>query len=185
MAWWIGPSSDNNANLKADMQAASFCHDEFNIGMYCHLRHSRANEYNVPEELTIKRCNEPQDFADFGKVLASVFHPVDEYVKIFYSKVQNIPEAERNNLKLFVGYVHDKPVSTSGVFLTDVAGIYDVSTHPEMQNKGYGSAMFYKALKYAQDTDIQYGVLQASPKGTSIYQKFGFEQICTFNVWTP
>ncbi|KAF8818619.1 GNAT family N-acetyltransferase [Rickettsia endosymbiont of Cardiosporidium cionae] len=106
-------------------------------------------------------------------------------MKSFYKKISSIiPDQSRKNLRLFIGYVNDRPISTAGVFITDVAGIYDISTHPEMQNKGYGSAMFYTALKFALDNGLKEIVLQASEDGLGIYKRFGFEEICEFNVWS-
>ncbi|MDR0773487.1 MAG: GNAT family N-acetyltransferase [Wolbachia pipientis] len=183
MAWWIGPSSAQNSNLEVSMKSAGFVHDELDVGMYCDLQDLSLDEYSLPAELFIKQCVNAKDFADFGDVLASIFDPVDEHVKMFYRKVSNLSKSERVNLKLFIGYVDDKPVSTGGLFLTEVAGIYDISTRPEMQKKGYGSAMFYTSLKFAKNKGVKYGVLQASQDGLNIYKRFGFEEICEFNVW--
>ena len=105
-------------------------------------------------------------------------------MKDFYKKVSSIPEQSRQHLRLFIGYIDDKPVSTACVFFTDVAGIFDVSTHPKMQKKGYGSAMFYTALKCALDSGFKKVVLQASEDGIGIYKRFGFEEVCQFHVWS-
>ena len=142
MAWWTGPSSGKNQNIKDDMEAAGFIHDELDAGMYCDLSPINFDEYNLPKNLKIIECNNSRHFTDFGNVLASVFNPVDDCVKTFYSKAHSIPSRERDNLMLFVGYINDKPVSTSGIFITDVAGIYDISTHPKERGRGYGSSMF-------------------------------------------
>lgn len=184
VAWWTGPSSGDVQKIKLDMQAAGFIHDEVDVGMYCDVQRLCTNQYQLPKELTIKQCKDPKDFADFGDVLASIFNPIDEYVKIFYRQIQNIPKNDLDSLKLLVGYVNNKPVSTAGLFLTDVAGIYDVSTHPSMRNKGYGSAMFCTALKLAKDMGVRYSMLQASPDGLNIYKRFGYKPICEFNVWS-
>lgn len=184
MAWWIGPFSAQNEDLENNMQDAGFVHDELDIGMYCDLDKHSLKPYKIPDMLTIKECSRGKNFADFGNVLASIFEPTCEHVKSFYKKISAIPDKSRQHLRLFVGYVNDRPVSTAGVFITDVAGIYDISTHPEMQKKGYGSAMFYTALKFALDSGFKEIVLQASEDGLGIYKRFGFKEICEFNVWS-
>lgn len=184
VAWWTGPFSAQNKDLEKHMQAAGFVKDELDIGMYCDLNKNNLKPYKIPDKLNIKECFNETDFSDFGKVLASIFEPRCEHVEIFYEKVSMIPIQERENLKLFVGYVDDEPVATAGIFFSNVAGIYDVSTRPDMQRKGYGSAMFYTALKIALDSGYKDIVLQASQDGLGIYKRFGFEEICEFNVWS-
>ena len=117
-------------------------------------------------------------------MLASIFEPRCEYVERFYSKVSAISIKDRIKLRLFVGYVDDEPVATAAVFFSDVAGIYDVSTRPDMQKKGYGSAIFYSALKFARESGCKDIVLQASKDGLGIYKRFGFQEVCEFNVWS-
>ena len=184
MAWWIGPFSNAYEDLENNMLGAGFVHDELDIGMYCDLDQYNLEPYPIPEILTIKECSSDKHFTDFGNVLASIFEPTCEHVKNFYKKISSIPDQSRQNLRLFIGYVNDRPVSTAGVFITQMAGIYDISTHPEMQKKGYGSAMFYTALKFALDSGFKKIVLQASVDGLGIYKRFGFEEICEFNVWS-
>tara|TARA_R110002072_G_scaffold271344_1_gene431322 strand:- start:4201 stop:5010 length:810 start_codon:yes stop_codon:yes gene_type:complete len=182
MAWWIGPSSQVDTTNN-HLETAGFIHDEFDVGMVCDITLVE-NQYKKADNLEIKKCVMAQDFKDFGEVLASIFDPVDEQVKIFYQKISLIPAHKRKGLVLFVGYEDNKPVATSGLFLTDVAGIYDISTKPKMQGKGYGSAMFYTALIEAKNQGFNVGVLQASPDGLNIYKRFGYKEICEFNVWS-
>lgn len=184
MAWWIGPETAKDPGHVSALEGAGFIHDEFDAGMYCQLAQMHDKDYQFPSDLKIKFCTEPKHFDAFGKVLASIFDPVDEHVKQFYQKVSSVPANDRQDIKLFVGYVDGKAVSTSALFLTDVAGVYDISTRPEMQRRGYGAAMTYTALKYAKDQDVKYAVLQASPDGLNIYKRFGFKEVCDFNVWS-
>ncbi len=184
MAWWIGPSSAKNKDLEKNMQGAGFVKDELDIGMYCDLNKNDLKSYEIPDNFKIKECLNENYFSDFGKVLASIFEPRCEYVERFYSKVSAVSIQDRVKLRLFVGYVDDEPVATVAVFFSDVVGIYDVSTRPDMQKKGYGSAMFYRALKFAQDSGYKDIVLQASKDGLGIYKRFGFQEVCEFNVWS-
>lgn len=184
MVWWIGPSSAHDENIEGDIESAGFVYDEYDVGMYCDLNSTNLGKYAHPDDLKVIQCNNTQDFLDFGDVLASIFNPTDEHVKMFYSKIQDIPQSARKNLVLFVGYVNGRPVSTSGLFVTDVAGIYDVSTRPEERERGYGSAMFYATMIYAKSKGLRIGVLQASSDGINIYKRFGYQEICEFHAWS-
>ncbi len=186
MAWWIGPYSSKNNGLEIYMKNAGFILDRKVNGMYLNLVINELKPYKVPKLLTIKLCETVEDFEDFGKMMASTImvDPVQEHIKSFYNKVAKIPIQNRKKMKFFVGYINDKPVATAGVFFFDVAGIYNVSTVNDMQRKGYGTAMVYTALKFALESGCKDIVLQASKDGLGIYKRFGFEEVCEFNVWS-
>ncbi len=182
MAWWIGPSSHNQL-ADSILSDCGLIHDELDIGMFCALDSLEINT-DTPAGFEIKICQDTGEFNDFGKILSSIFDPIDHSVQQFYQMIASIPREEMNQLRLFVGYMDGQAVTTGAAFLTDVAGIYDISTHPEARKKGYGSAMFNNILKYVQDQGLRYAVLQASEDGLGIYKRSGFEEICQFNVWS-
>lgn len=182
MAWWLGPSTDLEA-ARASLESAGFKHDEYDVGMRCDLT-TFDKPYVYPEWLRIELCETPQQFEDFGAVLASVFDPEDAYVKQFYRRISELDLPEMHDLILFVGYDGEKPVSTSALFLTDCAGIFDISTRPEERKRGLGTAMFYRAVIEAKQLGYELSVLQASPDGLGIYERMGFERVCDFNVWS-
>lgn len=181
MAWWIGPSSTSEHTEKC-LEKAGFVLNELDIGMVCHL--AQIIESQSPEKLTIRQCVTPEDYDDFGEVLASIFDPPDEQVKVFYKKMATLSSEETKDMLLFVGYEEKHPVATSCLFITNVAGIYDIATRPEKRNLGYGSAMFYHTLIESQKRGLHKSVLQASPDGLNIYKRFGFEEVCHFVVWS-
>lgn len=182
MAWWVGPNSVSDFTDKC-LGNAGFTHDELDIGMVCDLT-QLIDDCQPPEKLTIHQCTTPEDYADFGEVLASIFDPPDEQVKVFYNKMAKLHSDSIKDMILFIGYEGNHPVATSCLFLTDVAGIYDIATRPEKRNLGYGSAMFYRALIESKKIGLTKSVLQASPEGLNIYKKFGFKELCKFNVWS-
>ncbi len=181
MAWWIGPNSASDVTNKC-LDNAGFVCNELDIGMVCDLIQVVDN-YRFPERLVIRKCTTPRDYAGFGEVLASIFDPPDECVKVFYNKMATMNPSDIKNMILFVGYEDDSPITTSCLFLTDVSGIYDIATRPEKRKLGYGSAMFYRALIESKKMGLKKSVLQASPDGFNLYKKFGFKEICEFNVW--
>jgi len=183
MAWWVGPSSQTE-HTDQILQAAGFNHDEYDVGMVANLLSLPG--YSYPNQLEIKQCETDDDFRNFAEVLSSNFAPYPEEVQIkrYYQQLPLVPAQDRPDLKLYVGYINGKAVSTAGLFITDCAGIFDISTRPEARQRGYGTALFYRALEEAKSLGQQVSVLQASPDGLNIYKRFGFEQIGDFKVWS-
>jgi len=183
MAWWLGPSSQTRSTDKF-LRGAGFCHQSNDIAMAANL--SALPAYQYPDNIEIRKCEMEKDFHDFGEVLSSVFSlPLEaDQVRKYYQKFHLVPPALRTKLSLFVGYVDGKPVSTSALFLTDCAGIFDISTRPEQRKKGYAKALLYRALLEAKLLGQEVAVLQASSDGLNIYKKFGFQQVGSFDVWS-
>lgn len=183
-SWWIGPSSES-PDATLSLEEAGFVHAEYDVGMIADLTQLKDLAHH-PEGLSIKKCETEQDLNDFGRVLSSVFAPSPEalQVKKYYENFIKVPASKRPDLQLFVGYEHGEAVSTSVLFLTDCAGIFDISTRPEHRCKGLGTALFHHALKEACAQGYEIAVLQASPDGLGIYQKYGFQKLGDFNVWS-
>lgn len=181
MTWWIGPSSTHPLAYTF-LKQAGFTQDESSIGMTCDL--ALIPDAIPSAALTIRICKNTSDFMDFSKVLSSVFDPIDDQIPIFYQKMATLSNSSRKDMILFVGYEKEKPVATSCLFLTEVAGIYDVVTRPEKRNKGYGSSLFYYALLEAKKSGYLQAILQASSEGLNLYKRLGFKEICTFTTWT-
>ncbi|WP_432880319.1 GNAT family N-acetyltransferase [Kribbella sp. CA-245084] len=85
----------------------------------------------------------------------------------------------------YVGWLDGAPVGTATVFLgAGVAGLYFVMTVPEVRRRGIGAAITYGALR---DASAEYAVLGSSPAGRSVYERLGFREYCTIELyeWTP
>ena len=183
-AWWVGPSSDTK-EATSHLKSAGFEHDEYDVGMVANLTQLK-ELVRSPEGLQIKKCKTEADFNDFGEVLASIFSPYPEehQVRKYYQNITQVTAEQRPNLQLFVGYLNGEAVSTSGLFLTNCAGIFDISTRPEYRCKGLGTALFHHALKQAVAQGYEVAVLQSSPDGLGIYETYGLQKLGDFNVWS-
>jgi ribosomal protein S18 acetylase RimI-like enzyme len=85
----------------------------------------------------------------------------------------------------YIGWLDGSPVATATVFLgAGVAGLYFVMTVPEIRRRGIGAAITYGALR---DASAEYAVLGASPAGRSVYERLGFREYCTIELyeWAP
>jgi GNAT superfamily N-acetyltransferase len=85
----------------------------------------------------------------------------------------------------YVGWLDGDSVATATVFLgAGVAGVYFVMTVPEARRRGIGAAITYGALR---DVSAEYAVLGSSPAGRSVYERLGFREYCTIELyeWAP
>ncbi|WP_433008122.1 GNAT family N-acetyltransferase [Kribbella sp. CA-294648] len=84
----------------------------------------------------------------------------------------------------YLGYLDGEPVATATVFLAaGVAGVYFVMTVPEARRRGIGAALTSAALREARDSGSQYAVLGSSPAGRSVYERLGFREFCSINLY--
>lgn len=65
----------------------------------------------------------------------------------------------------------------------DGVGVYMMATCPSHQRRGLGTAVLRHLLHQAQAEGAPYVALTASPAGESLYRRFGFRQIGTYEVY--
>ena len=69
------------------------------------------------------------------------------------------------------------PLQENTLFLNaGVAGIYHIGTPPDLQGKGYGTAITRYTMGVARDLGFRVVILRASQQGLSIYKKLGFTE---------
>lgn len=84
----------------------------------------------------------------------------------------------------WLGRVDGQPVATSRVSISGgVAGLYAILTLPSHRGRGIGRAMTLAALRAAAGVGYRIGVLQSSDLGYSVYQKLGFRDLFTYDVY--
>ena len=86
--------------------------------------------------------------------------------------------------RTYLALLDGKPVGTSQLFLSQgVAGIYNVTSLPEVRGQGIGSAMTLVPLLKAREMGYQIGVLQASQKGYNVYRRLGFQDFGKLSLY--
>ncbi|HCO04044.1 MAG TPA: hypothetical protein DIT48_11925 [Actinobacteria bacterium] len=80
----------------------------------------------------------------------------------------------------FVGEQDGRIVGSSGIVWTGgVAGIYNVTTPPELRRRGVATAMSQHALRTARAHGHRVAVLGSSDLGRGVYERLGFRDVCT------
>ncbi|MCB2355277.1 GNAT family N-acetyltransferase [Clostridium estertheticum] len=89
-----------------------------------------------------------------------------------------------NDIRFYGCYYKDKIVATLMLYIKDaIAGIHLVGTANEFRGKGFGTLITMTALRDAKDLGCEYGVLQASDMGKSVYNSIGFKEYCKIRHW--
>jgi ribosomal protein S18 acetylase RimI-like enzyme len=180
-AWWTCEEV-RDAYVSSTLEEYRFLEDEVDIGMVANLD-DLPQGIDYPPNLKFRMANYFEEINDFGKIIASLFEPPDDFILPFYRRVGELDNLENRPLRLFLGYVDNKPVCTSSIFLLrQTASLFDISTLQEFRNCGYGSAITHYTLSYAKKLGARFATLQAAPDGLNIYKRMGFKEACTFRI---
>jgi hypothetical protein len=149
---------------------------EGNPGMAANLLELREN-FQIPSSIKIIQAIKQESLEDWRDAFAEAFEiPVSDgqaWVDATLSLgKENVP------WKLYVGYLEQKPVSTSLLFYgAGVAGLYAIGTIPRARNKGIGTAITLKPLLDAHNQDYNFAVLFSSRMGYAVYKRLGFREV--------
>ena len=181
-AWWIG-FGNNRMKCKEAIQKLGIEDCEVETGMFVDIeKMSTTCDYDTLKILQVVDSRTLRDFITAYKELI----PMDsEAIDLFYSTSKPFILDKDSKLKLFVGYVADRPVSTAALFLSsDVAGVWDVTVLPEFRRMGIATDMASHVLSEARDKHgCDMGVLTASELGEKVYSKMGFQKVKDFYIF--
>jgi GNAT superfamily N-acetyltransferase len=109
--------------------------------------------------------------ADYLLVLGKGFGmPEDLVERMFRRALREIP-----GFSGFLAWFGGEPVAISGLSMTErTAGIYNIATHPDRRNQGYGAAVTWWAVMAGRQRGAVRSILQASEAGEPIYRRMGF-----------
>jgi ribosomal protein S18 acetylase RimI-like enzyme len=84
----------------------------------------------------------------------------------------------------FIGWLDGEPVTTASLFFAaEVAGLYFACTLPDLRGRGIGTAMTHATLVAARDLGFSTAVLGSSPMGYGLYERLGFREVCSIDVY--
>jgi GNAT superfamily N-acetyltransferase len=188
--WWVGPS-DTPTDLGQRLFAAGLVLEGQAPAMAANLADVPLSE-PPPEGLEIIPVTDPATLAEFLRVVEAdwlewtggVHTPVQRRMLDAYAR--HVPKrlpAEPVPLR-WIGRVDGQAVATSRVSIgAGVAGLYAILTVPAYRGRGFGRAMTLAALRAAATLGHRIGVLQASDLGYRVYERLGFRQLFTYDVW--
>jgi len=140
------------------------------------------------EDLTIERVRDDAGLDAFRRVLSRGFGEGPREADWVAGVYRRIGLSDDVPWRHYVGRLTNEPVSTASFFLTPgVAGIYFVSTSPELRRRGLGTAMTRHAMREARTLGCTTAVLGSSPMGYSVYRRLGFDEVFRYRMleWSP
>jgi len=184
--WWIGPSSQP-ADLGKRLEDNGFVFDEDTPGMALDLE--RLNE-GLPRlaGFSIQHAQDDAAWRQWSIVMETGFGASAPNELSINAWCSILRQAEPETVLAYTGYLEDKPVAASLLFLaTGVAGVYCVATIPEARRKGIGALMTEYPLSESHSMGYRIGVLESSAMGLGVYRSLGFQEYCKFvtYVWKP
>ena len=87
-------------------------------------------------------------------------------------------------LHLYQARVDGEPASVMGTLDDgDDCGVYFVATLKEHRGKGLARRLMHVALAEARERGLRTSTLQATKLGYPVYERLGYEAICTLEMW--
>lgn len=175
-SWWLG-LTDRPEGLGSMLEAAGLRPAESEVAMAVRLDALKAAPAS-PDGLRIERVRTNDQLEDYAGLLARLWQPPDENVRIFYRRAAPVLLADTCPLRLYLGYLDATPIATAEMTVSDeAAGLYNISTAVSARGRGIGSAMTTFPLLEARGEGNRLGILQAAAGALGVYRRVGFEEI--------
>jgi len=141
----------------------------------CMVRDAGGKMPGAPPELQVEEVTDDLGMQDVWTILNDVFLNGLAPTQLWDARVLS------DDCRIWLGRVDGRAVTTSTQYVSDgYVGIYAVGTIPDARGRGYGEAMTWVATMCRPDLPA---TLQASVMGKPIYERMGFRDVATFDVW--
>jgi ribosomal protein S18 acetylase RimI-like enzyme len=182
MNWLIGPTS-RPTNLPSQLRARGFSYIADLVPLTLKLADLRPGS-NPRAVLTVERVESTDVLEEWIDAESRGFElagTLDQGIATLRRGMGIGDATVRTHL---LGRVDGRPVATASVVLAGgIGGIYDVSTVPEMRQRGIGTAMTRAALDLIRVAGHELAFLQASEMGQNLYRRLGFRDRCICAVY--
>jgi ribosomal protein S18 acetylase RimI-like enzyme len=181
MALLISPSTQP-ADLGSHLEQHGWMPEEA-PGMAVDLR-ALDQHLSYPSNLTITHVRDNQQLKTWIRVMTIGSEIPQEGLTLLLDMATKQGIKEDSTVHYYLGIVDEQPVATSLLYLGGgVAGIYNVTTLPEVRRQGIGTALTVVPLLEARAKGYRIGTLQSTPMGLNLYRRLGFREYCTFQAY--
>lgn len=177
--WWTRSSTPE----LADRLASIAVEQEEMPGMALALDRLDRDAAPPPDGITIEQVGYQGLLRDFVKPIAAAFG-FDDFTAVHLTAALFNADAD---IMSWVAYDGDQPVGCASILVhAGVAGLYNVGVTPSHGRRGIGAAVTVRALTTAAERGIEHAILHSSAAGYEIYERLGFETLCTLRSFvTP
>jgi GNAT superfamily N-acetyltransferase len=185
-SWHVGPSM-SPPHLGEQLMAHGFKQGGGEPGMAVDVL-TIPEQVSTPSGFVIERAQDEQDLQVWTHTLGMGFGEGEIEANWVGEMYRRAGLSAQGAWHHYLGRWHGEPVATTSLFLgAGVAGIYFVWTLPGARRQGIGAAITLAALQDARRLGYRLGILGSSSMGYSVYQRLGFREYCTLELyeWLP
>jgi ribosomal protein S18 acetylase RimI-like enzyme len=180
--WWLGPQSTPE-NLGTLLEQYGLQNVGEAPGMAADLVVLNSAPKTI-QNFVIEKVNDVERQALWARIAAIGTGFSDTATAQMAQVEASLTDPQYKAQHRYLGFLDGAPVATSAMVLdSGVAGIYAVATIPEARRKGIGEIMTVMPLLEARQIGFRVGILQSSSMGYPIYQRIGFQDVCTFQLY--
>lgn len=174
--WWVDPETQPVDMVKRLIKRGFDGNMIGDPGMVADL-HTLNEDVQVPDGFTIDQACDLKTLEHWRDVFAESYNSPTSTGQAWVDATVSAG-LEKAPWKMYVGYLHGKPVATSILYNgAGVAGIYGVGTLPEARRQSIGAAITLKPLLDAREQGYNHAVLFSSQLGYSVYERLGFREV--------
>ena len=180
--WWLGPGSAPD-RLGTLLERHGLRPAGTTPGMAIELAALDPAE-PVAAGLIVRRVSDAEMQVQWARVAATGTGFPEDAVAALVRLEGTLSDPSYRAQHRYLGYLDGVPVATSAMVLeAGVAGIYAVATLPAARRRGIGRSMTVRPLLEARRRGYRLAVLQSSAAGYAVYQRIGFERVCSFATY--
>lgn len=187
IGWPIGPLAQP-ANLASYLEAHGLTYRSAHHPMALDML-TRWGQVNVQVPgLTIEEIVDYETLKLWRSLSVVGFESSEEIGQTYYEAYSRTGFGNAHPWHHYIAWLRDRPVAIASLLLhAGVAGIYGITTHPEVRRKGIGTAITTYVLHEAQRYGFRVAILSPSEMGMNIYRHLGFQEYykTDFYLWTP
>ena len=177
--WWIDPQS-TPSDLGERLERIGFVAEAVPA---MRVEAADVPELEVPSGVTLSWATDPGALRSAMRLVAAGFGLPGELGDRMADLMVSAARPD-TPLRTVVARLDDKPVaSAQGVHIGRAVGIYNVATLEEARGRGIGAAVTIAVLREAMARGAGFGVLESSDLGHHVYERIGFRDVATFQVY--
>lgn len=135
-------------------------------------------------DIKIVKADDAETIKAWSKIAGISFGVSEKIMRDMQKMYTAVGSKNDNRLFYYMGLKNGVPAATTLLFKDgDIAGLYMVGTLPEARGNGIAAAMVVHALKEAASMGCSVAILQASEMGKGVYDKIGFKEYCTIDIY--
>jgi ribosomal protein S18 acetylase RimI-like enzyme len=178
-SWWIDPQS-TPSDLGGRLERLGFVSEAVPA---MRVEAADVPELELPAGLTLSWATDAGALRSAMQLVAAGFGLPDELGDRMADLMASAAGRE-TSVRTVVARLDDKPVAAAqGVHIGRAVGIYNVATLGEARGRGIGAAVTIAVLRDAVARGARFGMLESSDLGHPVYERIGFRDVATFQVY--